>query len=307
MQLFSSISFLTKGLLITQLALLLSCSAANRQETLASLEDVEFEVKEEKVDGSLDKAMASYERFLEVTPETEMTPEALRRLADLKIQKEYDLKNVENTSEVKKELPIKLSTMTKKTAKAAAGSYEQATAMKVPNTEFKPIIKKEDNSIVGRNSSIADVSENEELFSNRAGEKIDLGRTPRTKITPPGEKNVIDEEALHAARASDAIKIYQELIKKYPLFERNDQVLYQLSRAYEEIGQIDNAMNTLETLIRDYPDSRHIDETQFRRAEYFFTRKKYLDSEESYQAVINTGEASEFYELALYKQGWAFL
>ena len=306
MKLFSSISFLTKGLLITQLALLLSCSAANRQDTLASLEDVEFEVKEEKVDGSLDKAMASYERFLEVTPETEMTPEALRRLADLKIQKEYDLRDVKNTSEVKKELPIKLSATTEKTAKAVAGNYEQATAMKVPNTEFKPIIKKENNSIVGKNSSIADVSENEELFSNRAGEKVDLGRTPRTKITPPGEQNIIDEEALHEARASDAIKIYQELIEKYPLFERNDQVLYQLSRAYEEVGQIDSAMDTLETLIRDYPDSRHIDETQFRRAEYFFTRKKYLDSEESYQAVINTGEASEFYELALYKQGWAF-
>lgn len=305
MQLFSSISFLTKGLLIAQLALLLSCSAANRQNTLASLEDVEFEVKEEKVDGSLDKAMASYERFLEVTPETEMRPEALRRLADLKIQKEYDLRDNKNTPDVKEVLPTKQSITTKEGVKAVAGSYTQAVAMKVPNTEFKPTIK-DDNSIAGKNSSIADVSENEESFSNRAGEKIDLGRSPRTKITPPGEQNIIDEETLHAARASDAIKIYQELIEKYPLFERNDQVLYQLSRAYEEVGQIDKAMDALQILIRDYPDSRHINEAQFRRAEYFFTRKKYLDSEESYQAVINTGEASEFYELALYKQGWAF-
>ncbi|MCF6357342.1 MAG: tetratricopeptide repeat protein, partial [Draconibacterium sp.] len=96
------------------------------------------------------------------------------------------------------------------------------------------------------------------------------------------------------------------LLKKYPLFERNDQVLYQLSRAYEEVGQIDIAMKTLEHLIKQYPQSRHIDEAQFRRAEYFFTRKKFLDSEESYQAVIDAGEGSEFYELALYKQGWAF-
>jgi len=104
----------------------------------------------------------------------------------------------------------------------------------------------------------------------------------------------------------EAIELYKGLLKKYPLFERNDQVLYQLSRAYEETGQIDIAMKTLEQLIRQYPQSRHIDEAQFRRAEYFFIRKKYLDSEESYQAVINSGEGSEFYELALYKQGWAY-
>ena len=70
--------------------LLSSCAATNTKGTLASLKDVKFEVKEEKVDGSLEKAMASYEKFLKETPETEMTPEAIRRLADLKIQKEYE-------------------------------------------------------------------------------------------------------------------------------------------------------------------------------------------------------------------------
>jgi len=71
-------------------SLLMSCAATNTKGTLASLNDIKFEVKEEKIDGSLEKAMASYEKFLKETPETEMTPEALRRLADLKIQKEYE-------------------------------------------------------------------------------------------------------------------------------------------------------------------------------------------------------------------------
>ena len=75
-------------------ALLASCAMTNREGTLASLNDVEFEVKEEKVDGSLEKALASYQKFLEETPETEMTPEALRRLADLKIQKDYVEKDI---------------------------------------------------------------------------------------------------------------------------------------------------------------------------------------------------------------------
>ena len=33
--------------------------------------------------------MESYRRFLEETPESALTPEAMRRLADLKIEREY--------------------------------------------------------------------------------------------------------------------------------------------------------------------------------------------------------------------------
>ena len=77
-------------MLIASSSLLMSCAASSTKGTLASLNDIKFEVKEEKIEGSLEKAMASYEKFLNETPETEMTPEALRRLADLKIQKEYE-------------------------------------------------------------------------------------------------------------------------------------------------------------------------------------------------------------------------
>ena len=35
-------------------------------------------------------------------------------------------------------------------------------------------------------------------------------------------------------------------------------------------------------------------------------RKKYIDAESAYGAIIRMGETSSYYELALYKQGWAF-
>jgi len=111
---------------------------------------------------------------------------------------------------------------------------------------------------------------------------------------------------LETAGAMEAIELYKSLLVKYPLYERNDQVLYQLSRAYEETGQIEKAIKILNRLVKDYPHSRHFDEAQFRRAEYFFTRKKYLDAEDAYQAIINIGISSAFYELAVYKQGWTF-
>ncbi len=90
------------------------------------------------------------------------------------------------------------------------------------------------------------------------------------------------------------------------MYERNDQVLYQLSRAYEEIGQVDEAMGVMNRLVGQYPNSRYLDEVQFRRGEYFFTRKKYLDAEEAYTAVLKFGVGSVYYERALFKKGWTF-
>ena len=61
----------------------------------------------------------------------------------------------------------------------------------------------------------------------------------------------------------------------------------------------------MEQLIAAYPNSKYLDEVHFRRAEHFFTRKKYRDAEGSYEAIIAMGPVSEYYELALYKLGWS--
>jgi tetratricopeptide (TPR) repeat protein len=79
-----------------------------------------------------------------------------------------------------------------------------------------------------------------------------------------------------------------------------------MSRAYEELGETTEAMAVMERLVHDYPGSTYIDEVQFRRAEYFFTHRKYLDAEDAYASIVARGVASSFYELALYKLGWTF-
>jgi hypothetical protein len=61
-----------------------ACHSVNDKDTLAELQKMRVEIKEEKIEDGLDKAMLSYQRFLEKTPESAMTPEAIRRLADLK-------------------------------------------------------------------------------------------------------------------------------------------------------------------------------------------------------------------------------
>ena len=70
-------------------AILAACASGPEKGTLARLRNVPPDLQDVQVEEGLDKAMQSYQRFLEETPETQRTPEAMRRLADLKIEKEY--------------------------------------------------------------------------------------------------------------------------------------------------------------------------------------------------------------------------
>ena len=101
----------------------------------------------------------------------------------------------------------------------------------------------------------------------------------------------------------EAIKLYSTLLKAYPNYPRNDQVLYQLARAYETTGQPEQALATLNQVVQRYPQSPQLDEVQFRRGELLFSVKNWPDAERAYNYVIQRGAASAFYEQNLYKHG----
>ena len=54
-------------------------------------------------------------------------------------------------------------------------------------------------------------------------------------------------------QGGEAIKLYSTLLKAYPDYARNDQVLYQLARAYETTGQPEQALATLDRIVQKYP------------------------------------------------------
>lgn len=116
------------------------------------------------------------------------------------------------------------------------------------------------------------------------------------------------EDARDPAAGTDfkkAIDLYQGLLKSYPNSPDNDRILYQLAKAYENVGEIDKSLQTLNTLVKKYPASRYIEEAQFRRGELLFSRRDYPAAEEAYGAVVKGGKKSVFYERAIYKYGWS--
>jgi tetratricopeptide (TPR) repeat protein len=214
--------------------LLLSACATTGKDTIAALRSTRIEIREEKIDDAREKAIESYRRFLEQTPDSALKPEAIRRLADLKAEKEY--------AALSDNAPEKKPDPGAATAKAGDGDA-------------------------------------------------------------PGDRPVQGVDEREPAGPREAIELYKKLLNDYP---SNDQVLYQLSRAYEELGQIEEAMEVMARLVLEYPRSRYIDEVQFRRAEYFFTRRRYPDAAEAYGSIVTMGPSSSYYQLALYKLGWTF-
>ncbi|MEN8160229.1 MAG: tetratricopeptide repeat protein, partial [Myxococcota bacterium] len=253
-------------------ALLAACVAAPDGRTLGELRTVEPDVTEVRVENSLDQAIRGYDRFLDEAPESTLTPEAMRRLADLKLEREFGL-----------------------LADGEIVEHEAPASMAEPRPADTVALDRP------RVPGLADARESTDAFERRAAEEVVL--------EPTGEWfDAALPESVDASSSGpvEAIALYDRILSDYPHYPQNDQVLYQKARAYDELGRPDQAIVVLERLITEHPSSRHVDEAFFRRAEYFFVRRRWLDAEEGYAAITRKGAQSDYHELALYKLGWTF-
>lgn len=260
-------------------AALHGCGTQSTRGTLAELERVPAGIEDAYVEDSLERAAQSYRNYLDETPKSALTPEAMRRLADLQLEREYGIIGAPAAKRDAPESPDAAPQLqahrTATIADTLSSSVKDAPAAPPENSES-------DVAFIERATAAT-----QELPDETAGDAL----LPDGEAVPLGPQ--------------EAIRTYQQILDNYPNYERNDQVLYQMSRAYDELAQPDEAMAVMARLVREYPYSRYVDEVRFRRGEYYFVRQKYLDAEEEYAAVIALGDTSSYHELALYKLGWA--
>ena len=247
---------------------LVACTPTNPQGTIAELERVEASIDDVYLDDGLERAAQSYRRYLAETAEGPLTPEAMRRLADLQLEQEYGVLGSGGS-------PVEM-----------AAPQSATPAARAPSS--------------ARRSATGETGESLEDFERRATSRSTLLSAATTAGAPLPDMPAGDVPA----GPREAIAIYWKILETYPYFERNDQVLYQLSRAYDEIGDPDQAMAVMERLVAQFPHSKYVDEVYFRRGENLFVRKHYRQAEAEYGAVIDMGSTSRYYELALYKLGW---
>jgi TolA-binding protein len=273
--------------------LLSGCSGTVRhKDSIGSLNGRKIELQEPVIEDALEKAMQAYRKFLEEADETEATPEAMRRLADLQLEAGA------GTYDFVKEVRQQQSGKTVDRA-ASANVKQESIAEFGKSSVASPILAGQADTD-GSSESV----ESQQSFEARATQMTKAAPASAAPLSLPG--GAPTQEAVVNSNTDEAIQLYKKLLEKYPLYERNDQVMYQLARAYEDGGRQDEAMQVLNELVKKYPTSVHYDEAQFRRGEIFFVRKQYHDAEKAYSEVVRTGPVSAFYDQSLFKRGWSF-
>ena len=244
------------------------------EHTLAELRNVQPDVQEVQVEKSLDQAMAGYRRFLEETPESALTPEAMRRLADLKIEKQFGIR----------------------AATASRARWRRRSGRATPRTRSR--------SRDGRRRGRA-------RPTSRSPTRSSSGARPR-RARSRGRRRARARARCPSAPGDadppgplEAIALYDQLLAEYPTYEHNDQVLYQKARAYDELGRTDEAIADDGAADRRVPALRGTTtrcssgapSTSSRAASSATPRRPTRRSPAS-------APRSAYYELALYKLGW---
>jgi TolA-binding protein len=130
---------------------------------------------------------------------------------------------------------------------------------------------------------------------------IDSGREAK-KPKPNNRKSEIFK--------SQAIQVYERILKDYPEYPRNDEVLFILAQNKYEVGKSKNDKNVLTEavglyweLIKRYPKSTYVPDSYVQMGEHYF------ETNQLSKAVTSFGKALEFkdsqvYGFALYKLAW---
>lgn len=287
------------------LAIAACAHQADRSGTLATLHQVQADTKEVPVEQGLDRAVQSYGDFLKQAPDSKLAPEAMRRLADLKIEKQFGIQGDGTLVD----LPASQTGVASPSAPPATAGGASAASVGRPGQDqaaalHAPTVTKIDPRSATRahtNTPGFGSAATERDLEQRAMAQTGIpAANAAAPLTLPGGTDADPSRA----GPLEAIQLYDQLLAKYPQYPGRDQVLYQKARAYDELGQTEDAMKVMEQLVSENPHSRYTDEVEFRRAERLFIQRKYRDAESAYTAIVSSGSGSEYYEPALYKLGW---
>ncbi|MDX1811272.1 MAG: tetratricopeptide repeat protein, partial [Gammaproteobacteria bacterium] len=152
------------------------------------------------------------------------------------------------------------------------------------------------NSALGRLADLEMIAGDDKLFTEKETQyQKAFASRPNA---PTGEQQ-------DAVNYKNAIELYEGVLASSPNDSRNEWVLYKLARAYESVGQLEQATLTLSRLVSQYPNGEYYIEAHFRRGEIAFTLNDFETAEKSLQRVVARGRSTVYYERALYKYAWS--
>ncbi len=102
-----------------------------------------------------------------------------------------------------------------------------------------------------------------------------------------------------------SIKLYQQILRNYPRYQRADEATYYLASALQDVGRRKEAVQYFTTLVKSYPDSGYVADSYVQIGEYYF------DENNAYKALLAYKKATAYrdsdkYAFALYKLAWCY-
>ncbi|MFH1612236.1 MAG: tetratricopeptide repeat protein [bacterium] len=110
-------------------------------------------------------------------------------------------------------------------------------------------------------------------------------------------------EPLHDYR--ETIKIYENLIQKYPDNKFTSASMYELGYCLNEQGERLKAKNIFEKFVEKFSDSSYAAEVWLRLGEYYFDEGPIEKAVSCYEKVLSFWD-SIYFDKALYKLGWTY-
>jgi tetratricopeptide (TPR) repeat protein len=103
---------------------------------------------------------------------------------------------------------------------------------------------------------------------------------------------------------SEALRLYQQILKEYPTYERKDEVLFTLAyNQYEDLKTRPKAVENYFTLIKQYPNSRYVPDAYVQLGEHFFNANDLEKARKSYTEALKSN-SPKIHNFALYKLAW---
>ncbi len=119
------------------------------------------------------------------------------------------------------------------------------------------------------------------------------------------DESLPDPEAALEANVRNTIKILETALTDFPNAKGNDHTMYQLAKAYGQVGDMETANATLNNMIKRYPSTAYFTEAKFRIAENAFINQNYTAAEDAYSAVLKAPNNEAFIEKCFFKRGWS--
>jgi len=160
----------------------------------------------------------------------------------------------------------------------------------------KKVITTYENVVSGKTGS------NDKIYQDSLRRLADLKLESGVKKNSSRSKRLQSQSKVDLVSAIRQYKIY---LKKYPNKPSNNEIYYQLAKAYELLGELERALKIMNISTDKYPNDPRWQEINFRRGETMFILGDYKGAEQAYQTIVNTDPNSIYYQRSLYKYSWS--